>query len=470
MKKFALILFLSAVCVAANATHIINGNIYYKYKNTVNNIDFYDVSIVLYRDCDASTVGFDSTIFMAVYNKDNSTITGNTIAVALASDVAAKPIVLPSGAASAVGCYHKGTYTTTISVTPNTEGYFLLWQRCCLRPGTNFIDDNGISCLAYIPGNSLKNNMCASPTLETSVILGANQYAELLLANTDDDGDSLSYQLAHPYAGASVSTPIVENYPSIMATPLPLISYRNGYSAQQPFATGSVFNLDNKTGTVTLYTPNTGLFILGIDIIEWRNGVKINTSRREFVVLVLATGKANGVDLVAKPAGSKKINIAWNFTTLDIVRKQFLLRKTQGASTWDTIARPVVTELTYTDSVGLNYDSTYQYMLKVETPNWPLFSAIDDAKLDSNTTKLPMVAQSTLLVYPNPATNKLFIELPENYNSPKIIITDVLGRNSMQFDADNINAGVDIEALPQGFYVLTVISNKNTLTTKFYKQ
>jgi hypothetical protein len=471
MKKLILIIFLSVACIAANASHIISGNIYYTYKNTTNNVDFYEVNIVLYRDCDASSVGFDSSIFIAVYSATTNTIVGNTIAVPLASDVASQPIVLPSGMATAVGCYRKGVYTTTIGLTPNAEGYYILWQRCCLRPGNNFIDDTGISCLAFVPGNLLKNNMCASPTQETSVILGVNQFAEMLLTNTDADGDSLSYHLANPYSGASASNPIVNTYSSTMLTPLPTVSYRNGFSAQQPFGTGGIFSLDNNTGKITLNTPKTGLYILGIDVKEWRNGVEINSSRREFVVLVKTTGIANGIDLVANADGAKKINLAWNFTTIEIIRNQKLLRKTQGATTWDTIATPPLGTLNYTDSVGLQYDSVYQYLLKAETAKWPQFSAVKNVKLDS-TSGITNVIQNSLSVYPNPATDKLFIKLPDNFNAQQITITDALGRLVMRLNPDDVAepSTINIETLARGLYILSVINNRNILTTKFYKQ
>ena len=63
MKKL-LTIFAFVLCfVAANATHLTNGSMYYEYMGTETNGDYrYKITLVLVRDCISSTVQFDDMV------------------------------------------------------------------------------------------------------------------------------------------------------------------------------------------------------------------------------------------------------------------------------------------------------------------------------------------------------------------------------------------------------------------------
>lgn len=74
-------------------------------------------------------------------------------------------------------------------------------------------------------------------------------------------------------------------------------------------------------------------------------------------------------------------------------------------------------------------------------------------------------------VYPNPATNTLFIENLANASS--YVITDATGRKVTSVtvsDAEQALTSIDISGLRQGVYFLTVNGNVNSKTVRFMKK
>ena len=90
MKKL-LTIFAFVLCfVAANATHLTNGSMYYEYMGTETNGDYrYKITLVLVRDCISSTVQFDDMVRLGVYQPDLSNYKLiNTLEVNKTSEVA----------------------------------------------------------------------------------------------------------------------------------------------------------------------------------------------------------------------------------------------------------------------------------------------------------------------------------------------------------------------------------------------
>jgi gliding motility-associated-like protein len=101
---------------------------------------------------------------------------------------------------------------------------------------------------------------------------------------TDFEGDSLVYELCVPYNGASQNDP------------MPQPPYAPPYSNifwQPPFQLfnmlgGIAMAIDPQTGLLTA-TPNTiGQFVIGICVNEFRNGVLISKTRRDYQINVVA--------------------------------------------------------------------------------------------------------------------------------------------------------------------------------------
>ncbi len=103
-------------------------------------------------------------------------------------------------------------------------------------------------------------------------------------AATDIDGDSLAYSLYTPYNGENGVGPLDPIFPSNTASFTPIV-YPAGYSTTSPL--GSPVNLNVNTGLLT-GTPNQiGQFVVGVLVKEYRNGVYIGQTLRDFQFNVL---------------------------------------------------------------------------------------------------------------------------------------------------------------------------------------
>jgi hypothetical protein len=72
-------------------------------------------------------------------------------------------------------------------------------------------------------------------------------------------------------------------------------------------------------------------------------------------------------------------------------------------------------------------------------------------------------------VFPNPAKDKLFIEIPEGISSAKLIITDMQGKTVLQ-EKVNESKSIDISALREGVYLYRLKSGKEVVTGRVVKE
>lgn len=73
--------------------------------------------------------------------------------------------------------------------------------------------------------------------------------------------------------------------------------------------------------------------------------------------------------------------------------------------------------------------------------------------------------QQQIKVYPNPATNKLSIEL--NQNIERYTIYNLLGEKQLE---GRYNNSIDISTLTQGMYLIQIENESTFSTSKFIKE
>jgi hypothetical protein len=74
--------------------------------------------------------------------------------------------------------------------------------------------------------------------------------------------------------------------------------------------------------------------------------------------------------------------------------------------------------------------------------------------------------EGVLAFFPNPGDTQVTITLPENDQVKNVTITDQQGRERKRFNTIESSHTVDISALPEGVYVVTVFSGKEKLVKK----
>ena len=71
--------------------------------------------------------------------------------------------------------------------------------------------------------------------------------------------------------------------------------------------------------------------------------------------------------------------------------------------------------------------------------------------------------ESTVSIFPNPASNYLNIEMDGNYTN-EIIIFNILGKEIMKVNLQSNKSLIDISDLPQGLYLIKFLNNTNVFT------
>lgn len=274
------------------ASHIVGGEMSYRCLNS--DLNEFEISLTVYRDCffGASNAPFDPLATIGIFNGNQlvnlpGTIDGIIQIPETVDDtldiVLSDPCLFPPDDV----CVHTMTYKDTIILPPLPGGYQLVYQRCCRNASiSNIISsfDTGASFVIDISETAIEE--CnSSPDLVTMppIFLCVNEPFESDQSLTDIDGDSLVYKLCTPFDGGTFNDPV-----PIPPSPPP---YEEINWFSPPYGLNNLLNgapggvplqLDPVTGILTGVPNTNGIFLVGMCIEEYRNGVLISETRREF--------------------------------------------------------------------------------------------------------------------------------------------------------------------------------------------
>jgi gliding motility-associated-like protein len=151
--------------------------------------------------------------------------------------------------------------------SPNSENYIF--------------DDVNVSCV----GNDFKPNSNPVFNLFPPLFICVNQPFTFNHAATDADGDSLVYSLYTPYDGDTGPGALDPTFSSNTASFTP-VTYLPGFNYLNPLG-ASPFTLNSSTGLLTGTPGLLGQFVVGVVVKEYRNGVYISQTLRDFQFNVL---------------------------------------------------------------------------------------------------------------------------------------------------------------------------------------
>ncbi|MEY4593957.1 MAG: hypothetical protein RIQ47_367 [Bacteroidota bacterium] len=264
------------------ATHIVGGEMYYRWLG--NNL--YEVKLAVYRDCFNGQAPFDNPASITVFDDNGNVIANSSVYITSQQQVPAvlnSPCLIPPTNL----CYEVAYYVYTLSLPPRPGGYSIVYQRCCRNQtiiNLANVSTTGGTYIATIPDSfvAYPNSNPVFNELPPTFICQSAPF-EFDHSATDADGDSLIYELCAPFSGGSRQTPA----PS-PADPPPYspVVYSPPYSVFNMLG-GTPFSVDRFTGKVTATPATAGQFVYGICVREYRNGVLIGESRRDFQLNVV---------------------------------------------------------------------------------------------------------------------------------------------------------------------------------------
>ena len=299
---FFVLLLLSSI--GARATHIVGGEVTYKFLGTTLGRYNYQISLTIYEDCkngQPQAIQADTPAFLGVYELVNGNrVDGNTNLFPDAALSGMVPVNFSNACVSKIPdvCLLRKTFITTFSLPASPKGYVIAYQRCCRNGAVGNIVDpgsNGATYYCVIPPTSLVTyNNSAIFTNFPPQIICLNNPLFYDHSATDADGDSLSYGFCSAVVGATTDSVKPVQVPPQFLTPpyYDTVQYVNPpFSAQRPVTGAPVIQIDPVTGIIS-GTPNRiGRFLVTVCCYEWRHGVLINKISREFQFVVTDCSK-----------------------------------------------------------------------------------------------------------------------------------------------------------------------------------
>jgi gliding motility-associated-like protein len=292
---------------SVKATHLVGGEMSYKFKGSDgfgNNL--FEITLYIYQDCLTGlpdVIAIDNPAYIGIFTKAGFPYL-RVDSIFKSEDIPVPPNFSNSCVNNPPAtCLRRVKFTRTYALPPNNDGYRVIYSRCCRNETVNNIVLPGKVGATYFcdipPINKVFNNSAAFKNYPPQIICINNPLVYDHSA-TDADGDSLSYELCDAYAGGSQrdSKPFPpQAVPQAIGTyndnpDAPSYGYQTGYSTTKPMGGSPLVQINSRTGLIT-GTPNVmGRFVVSVCCNEWRNGVKINTVRREFQFVVTNCSKA----------------------------------------------------------------------------------------------------------------------------------------------------------------------------------
>lgn len=252
--------------------------------------DMYEIKLIIYVDCDWTTnttgITFDPDGILSIYNSNNELLQSILFTELDQIELPDESVGNDCLEIPTEFCVLRGIYTMQVELPPIPGGYQLAYQRCCRNPSINNIitpSDFGNTFTTNIPGSELSEDCNSSPSFNSypPLALCLGDDINIDLSATDIDNDSLVYSFTTPLHGANNVGPL-----DITPPPFTEIVWAPGYSDQYPLDSNPPIGIDNSTGFITGTPSQIGMYIIGVKVDEYRDGILINSIVRDFRFLV----------------------------------------------------------------------------------------------------------------------------------------------------------------------------------------
>lgn len=293
---------------SAKATHLIGGNIGYEYVGHPSanpNMVIYRINFSTYIDCNSVNWGTsfpESSFQIEVYEGTiNQTTPMQNIATATVtlSDSAQIDPTMTSGCNFGTStCIYLVNYEGLVVLPLSSTGYHLIYERCCRPAGIINLTNSGnqgMSFQAYIPPNTstVSTTVNGTPAYTDTLVsyICVNDTAYIANTATDPDGDSLVYSIEQPYRGYTSNTVVAMNTNNPnwanYTYPPQLVVWGGGASAVNPFGAGGYVAINSSTGLTSFLAPTAGIYVIAVEVKEYRNGVLIGRTRRDIQIMAV---------------------------------------------------------------------------------------------------------------------------------------------------------------------------------------
>lgn len=343
----------------AFATHIVGGDMTYRFMERQGDNNRYAFTLKIYYDCYPAdghiAIDSDSTITIAVYQQMTVSpelwrLVGNNNSSRMLLVRRQPVITIPNPTFECIVpppniCVYEGIFEFELILKRLPMPYCITYQRCCRNQ----------SSIANLPTNSQNMgsnyHVFLSPEAQqannstpkfnnypnTTICLGESLIYDH--SAFESEGDSLSYRFSQPLTSPGMAGR-PGCYASPAATPVgnyncpPPLQYAASfpqYPFTQPMAGNPVVAIDPVTGMIRGKPYSLGQFVVAVCVEEWRAGVLLGKVYREFQFNVVNCPKKvdialNQADSVRRVGDKEFIIAKCDSTTITIVNHSKQLR------------------------------------------------------------------------------------------------------------------------------------------------
>lgn len=268
-----------------SATHIVGGEMTYQYLGA----NQYEIKLKLYIDCfngNPGAISQDLYANIGIFEGDS----GKYLPALCQSVLRDAPVRVSKTNYNCIkispnACVDAYEYVIVVTLPPRKGGYYLSFQRCC-RNNTivNIINPqstgeniwtkvNDTTSIGYNSSPEFKNLPPNFLCTNTPLVFDHSA--------TDADGDSLVYEFFHPYTGATAPDPRPECN-EYQEPAFSQIQFESSYTYLNAIPSLPAISLNKTTGELKITPILSGQFVVGILVKEFRNGVMIGYTQRDY--------------------------------------------------------------------------------------------------------------------------------------------------------------------------------------------
>jgi len=282
---------------ALQARHIVGGGITYECLGN----NRYRFTMKVYRDCNCTQCAeLDEVANIGIYrcaggncgNQNQFTAYG-WLEIPLGSQRNISPpdyecLVEPDI------CVEEGTYNFEVTLPPSDLSYHISYQRCCRNITINNLispETQGATYTVELKPEAAQ--VCNSAPVFNNfppTVICADEPLHFDHSATDPDGDQLVYEFCAPFQGGGPNTTmeVVNSCAGAAPTPAcpppydPVLFLPPAYTPSAPMGGDPLVKIDPNTGIITGTPALQGQFVVGVCVSEYRNGVLLSKTYRDF--------------------------------------------------------------------------------------------------------------------------------------------------------------------------------------------
>ncbi|MFK7932985.1 MAG: PKD domain-containing protein [Saprospiraceae bacterium] len=319
-RKQLFIITLLTLPLQIFASHIVGGEISYRCLGG----NEYEVTLDVYRDCfyGAEDAQFDEQASVGIFNLDDNQLFTELKIDFIVDDTLNAILNDPCLFVPGDVCVHTTRYRDTISLPMNMVGYKFVYQRCCRNETISNIYNPDLTGATYeidlIPAAMESCN--SSPRFQSwpPIFICINKPIFFDHSASDFEGDSLVYKLCTPNQGATESRP--DPNPPNNPPYNPVVFIDPVYNLDNLLGAGQPLRINPRTGRLTGLPTLQGQFVVGVCVEEYRDGVLISETRRDFQYNV---GRCEEVEAVIVAPAAQCENLTVEFSNNSVQADEF---------------------------------------------------------------------------------------------------------------------------------------------------